>query len=92
MEIRGTKHLSVNEFERAVAAAAPGASIVYATGDLALSAQWSPALTELRAAVRLLHDLGRGVLLQRRRPDLRYVGSGGGACFDYLFVKARGEA
>jgi len=88
METRGTKHLAVNEFVDAVVAAAPGASIVYATGDLALSAQWSPELHATRAMARAYHSAGKGRLFQRRRPDLNYTGTGGGCCYDYLFVKA----
>jgi hypothetical protein len=88
METRGTKHLAVNEFIDAVVDAAPGASIVYASGDLALSAQWSQEVIEMRAVARRFHDQGRGQLFQRRRPDLHYTGTGGGCCYEYLFVKA----
>jgi hypothetical protein len=82
----------VNEFIDAIVDAGPGASIVYATGDLALSAQWSQELIETRAVARRFHDQGRGQLVERRKPDLRFIGTGGGCCFDYLFVKARAEA
>jgi hypothetical protein len=86
METRGTKHLAVNEFVAAVDVAMPGDVIVYATGDLAVSAQWSRDLYSTRLMARAYCEAGKGRLFQRRRPDFPF--NSAGCCFDYLFVKA----
>ncbi|WP_315759323.1 hypothetical protein [Bradyrhizobium sp. SZCCHNRI2007] len=90
MQTRGTSHLSVEEFVAAVRNSAPGAEILYATGDLAYSALGSPELHAVRANAQFCAEAKQGVLVQRRRPDLPFAG--GGCCFEYLLIKARGRA
>jgi hypothetical protein len=87
MDTFGTNHQSVNDFRTAVALATPGSAIIYAFGDLAVSAPYSGELSGLRTLVQGLAAKGDGCLTQRRRTDARFF-RGGGACFEYIFTKA----
>jgi hypothetical protein len=92
MQTKGTTHLTMNEFADAFAEAAPGAQIVYATGDLAYSAVWSTELQGLRRQAWRYSETGLGRLVQRRRSDLPFTGDPGGCCFEYVFVMADAPA
>lgn len=80
-----TKHITTNDFVDAVDAAAPGSAIVYALGDLAMSAPYGGELIGLRSIVWRYHTEGRGHLTQRRRPDVKL---GKDAAFEYIFTTA----
>ena len=83
----GTDHQSMNDFVEAIDLSAPGASICYAFGDLAVSAPYSAELNGLRSLAYRISAEGRGRLTQRRRTDMRF--HRGGACYEYLFTKTR---
>lgn len=84
MKTRGTVHKTMNEFADARAEAAPGRGFVYAVGDIAFSAVYSPELKGLRALAWQGHESGLGCLTQRRLPDARFIFVG--ACFEYIFT------
>jgi hypothetical protein len=86
METKGTTHLTTQEFSKAFAAAAPGALIVYATGDMAYSAKWSRELDGLRQQTWRYQEEKLGRLVRRRRAGKLFIG--GGCCFEYIFAKA----
>jgi hypothetical protein len=86
MLTRGTTHLTMSEFELALALAKPGEQIVYATGDLGVSAVYSTELTRLRGHTQALNESRAGFLTMRRLADVVFVR--GGASFEYIFTKA----
>jgi hypothetical protein len=86
MLTHGTTHLTMSEFELALAVAEPGAQIVYATGDLAFSAAYSAELTRLRGHVQHLSETSLGYLTRRRLAEIAFFR--GGASFEYIFTKA----
>jgi len=88
MQTRGTTHLTTQQFSEAFAAAAPGAQIVYATGDLAFSARGSIELDGLKKQTWRYQEERLGRLVRRRRADLPFLGGSGGCCFAYIFAKS----
>jgi hypothetical protein len=88
MQTKGTTHLTTQQFSEAFADAAPGAQIVYATGDLAFSARGSIELDGLKKQTWRYQEERLGRLVRRRRADLPFLGGSGGCCFEYIFAKA----
>jgi hypothetical protein len=88
MKTRGTTHLTTQQFSQAFAAAAPGALIIYATGDLAYSAKGSAELDGLRKQTWRYQEEKLGRLVRRRCDDKPFTGGPGGYCFEYIFAKA----
>jgi hypothetical protein len=88
MQTRGTTHLTTQQFSEAFAAAAPGALIVYATGDLAYSAKGSVELDGLKKQTWRYQEERLGRLVRRRRADMPFLAGSGGCCFEYIFAKA----
>ena len=88
MLTKGTTHLTARQFSEAFAAAAPGAQILYATGDLAFSAKGSAELHGLQQQTWRYQEENLGRLVRRRRADLPFTGCQGGCCFEYIFAKA----
>jgi hypothetical protein len=86
MVTHGTTHLTMSEFDLALALAQPGAQIIYATGDLAFSAGYSTELMRLRGHLQHLSETRVGYLTRRRLAKSDFVG--GGAPCEYIFTKA----
>lgn len=88
MESRGTSHMTSAEFVSALEMARPGENIVYATGDIAYSANDSSAfeLRILAKTVRSRSEEGLGRLFQRPCKTQRLMG---GRAFQYIFKVAR---
>jgi hypothetical protein len=81
---RGTEYLETAVFMSRLEALLPGQSLVYATGDLAFSAQRDGNLVHLRGVVWSLYQKQQIALTQRPRTDQRLRG---GRIFDYIATK-----
>lgn len=88
MLTHGTTHLTESEFADAFRSLDPGATMIYATGCLASSADYDDAkvLSALRSLTREKYK-GRDAELTQRATDTPFTGRSGGRQFEYRITK-----
>lgn len=82
---KGTNYLTVDAFLDKLDVMLPGDSFVYATGDIAHTAQHNDDMRALKNLTWKMYEQKKITLTQRARGDRAFIG--GHRAFDYIATK-----